>query len=336
MKTPTAITILGSGILAVAGVAIVRFAPGSASEATPKTGAAALLDAGQPIQPIAAGAALDPRRVSLGKKLFSDTRLSKDSTISCASCHDLSKGGADGRRVSIGVDGLPGQVNAPTVLNASLNFKQFWDGRADTLEDQIEGPVTHPSEMGSTWPDIVGRLEADAEYVRAFRATYADGITRDNIKNAIATFERSLITPNSRFDRYLKGDQSALTAVERQGYELFLELGCTTCHQGENVGGSSFQTFGVVGNYFAERGSVATADLGRFNVTGKERDKFKFKVPTLRNIARTGPYFHDGSVATLEDAVRIMARYQLGLQLTENEVGAIVAFLHTLDGHYKP
>lgn len=288
-----------------------------------------------PIQPLPAGVPLDKRKVALGKRLFHETRLSKDGTISCASCHDLTQGGADSRRVSTGVGGAQGDVNTPTVFNSALNFKQFWDGRADTLEQQIDGPIMHPKEMGSTWPDIVEKLQADPSYVSAAGAIYSDGITPDNVRDSIATFERSLSTPNSRFDRYLQGEVAALSESERAGYALFQEIGCITCHQGANLGGNTFQTFGLVHNYFADRGEITKADLGRFNVTGKERDKFKFKVPTLRNISKTAPYFHDGSAATLEDAVQVMTRYQLGHDLEADEVASIVGFLRTLDGEYE-
>jgi cytochrome c peroxidase len=288
-----------------------------------------------PIQPLPEGSPLDARKVALGKRLFNDTLLSKDGSISCASCHDLSHGGADSRKVSIGVDGAQGEINAPTVFNSSLNFKQFWDGRADTLEQQIDGPVNHPKEMASTWADVVAKLGANASYSEAIRAIYTDGVSPENVRDAIATFERSLKTPNSRFDRFLEGDTTALDATERQGYELFGEIGCITCHQGANLGGNTFQTFGLAHNYFEDRGGITKADLGRFNVTGKERDKFKFKVPTLRNIAETAPYFHDGSAATLNDAVQIMARYQLGHDLEQGEADQICAFLRTLTGDYR-
>lgn len=287
------------------------------------------------IQPLPPGAELDPKKVALGRKLFHETALSKDGTISCASCHDLNHGGADVKAKSLGVGGVEGDINTPTVFNAALNFKQFWDGRAETLEEQVNGPVNDPKEMASSWPEVVAKLARKPEYVELFDAIYGEKASQETISDAIATFERSLLTPNSRFDRFLEGDADALSAAESAGYALFQEIGCITCHQGANLGGNSFQTFGLVRNYFADRGDLTKADYGRFNVTGKERDKFKFKVPTLRNITKTAPYLHDGSAATLEDAVQVMARYQLGHDLEPEEVELIIGFLKTLDGEYE-
>lgn len=339
------------GILALAGVLVFQTqsspqAPdGSAisdsASDTPRTSASdprgassgvALLHAIQPLPP---GAALDPAKVALGRKLFHDAALSKDGTISCATCHDLNQGGADGKVKSLGVGGVEGDVNTPTVFNAALNFKQFWDGRAETLEEQVSGPLTNPKEMASNWPDVVAKLARKPQYVELFDAVYGAAPSQETITDAIATFERSLLTPNSRFDRFLEGDSNALTEAEKDGYELFGEIGCITCHQGANLGGNSFQTFGLVRNYFTDRGELTKADYGRFNVTGKERDKFKFKVPTLRNITKTAPYLHDGSAATLVDAVQVMARYQLGHDLETQEVELILGFLKTLDGEYE-
>lgn len=341
MKKLPVLVAASAGTLLLAAVVLPRWprarvtpAPAAIAPASKEYAAAPRLDSGQPIQTIPTDLVFDPRRVALGRRLFDDSKLSSDGSVSCASCHDLSLGGADGRRVSTGVGGAQGTFNSPTVLNVGLNFAQFWDGRAATLEEQIEGPLTHPGEMGSTMPDVMQKLHADPSYVAQFAASYSDGLTQTNFKDAIATFERSLVTPNSRFDRFLKGDAAALTTLEQQGFELFREVGCTTCHQGANMGGNSFQRFGVASNYFEDRGAITTADLGRFNITRKERDKYKFKVPTLRNVAKTAPYFHDGSVETLNEAVAIMARYQLGLPLDEREVALIVAFLRTLDGEY--
>ncbi len=284
------------------------------------------------IRPIPAPENLDERVVELGRRLFHEARLSRDGTISCASCHDLAQGGDDGRRVSIGVGGAKGERNAPTVLNSSLNFRQFWDGRAVTLEEQAGGPLIHPDEMGSTWSDVIATLQSDTSYVAEFRELWPDGVTQANVRLAIATFERSLLTPGGRFDRFLGGEKDALTPVEKEGYELFLEVGCITCHQGVNVGGNLHQRFGQASNFFVDRGGATVSDLGRYNVTNESTDAFKFKVPTLRNVARTAPYFHDGSVPTLEQAVRIMAKYQLGDDLEESEIEKIAAFLRTLDG----
>lgn len=200
-----------------------------------------------------------------------------------------------------------------------------------SLEEQLDGPINHPDEMASSWELVVERLRGEASYVTEFATLYADGITEQTVRNALCEFERSLFTPNSRFDRFLAGEPNALTQVERDGWTLFQDIGCVTCHQGVNLGSNSFQPFGVMGNYFADR-QIANPDPGRFGVTGKERDRHRFKVPTLRNVARTAPYFHDGSTASLDNAVRIMARYQLGFDLEPDEVTKIVAFLKTLDG----
>jgi cytochrome c peroxidase len=289
----------------------------------------------EPIYAIPQRMELDARKVALGQRLFHETRLSGDNTIACASCHDLSKAGTDQLPRSIGIDGRLGTVNAPTVFNSGFNFKQFWDGRADTLEAQIDGPIHAPKEMRSNWPDILRKLEQDPSYVAAFASLYGRGIRPVHVKDAIATFERSLLTPNSRFDKFLRGDGAAITAEEQEGYLLFKSLGCVACHQGVSVGGNMFQTFGVMADYFAERGGPTAADLGRFNVTGREQDRYRFKVPSLRNVDRTAPYFHDGSATTLEQAVAIMARYQLGRTLASADVDRIVKFLRTLTGEYN-
>ncbi|MDR2189588.1 MAG: cytochrome-c peroxidase [Azonexus sp.] len=285
----------------------------------------------QPILPLEPLAGLDPERVALGERLFHDARLSADMTVSCASCHNLAAGGVDGRRFSIGVGGAVGEINAPTVLNSAYNLAQFWDGRAATLEAQAVGPIENPIEMAATLPQIVDRLAQDSDLVDRFNRLYADGLTADNLLNAIATFERSLVTVNSPFDRYLRGDSEALTAREVDGYRRFLALGCVSCHQGRLVGGNMYQKVGVMADYFAGR-TVKHSDLGRFNVTGDEADRYVFKVPSLRNVALTAPYLHDGSAATLEDAVRAMGRYQLGRRLSDDDVEAIAAFLKTLTG----
>jgi cytochrome c peroxidase len=290
------------------------------------------LESDEPIQPIEALTGLDPRKIELGRELFDDTRLSHNNQLSCATCHVLKKGGADGRRRSIGIYGAVGVINAPSVLNSGFNFSQFWDGRAETLEQQAGEPIQSKTEMGSTWPEVVDKLQGSSDYVRAFRRIYNDGIKSDHIKDSIAEFERSLSTPDSRFDRYLRHDSGALTAREQQGYKLFKSFGCASCHQGANVGGNMYQKLGVMASYFTDRGDITRADFGRFNVTGNPLDRYMFKVPSLRNVELTAPYFHDGSAATLADAVGMMARYQIGQPLTGAEVELIVEFLKTLTG----
>jgi cytochrome c peroxidase len=289
----------------------------------------------EPIRPIPLTVKVDARKVALGDKLFHDPRLSKDNTVSCASCHDLGKGGTDQLVRPVGIKGAEGFINTPTVFNSALNFKQFWDGRAETLEEQVDGPVLAPVELGATWEEVIAKLRLLPEYATVFKAVYPDGLQRKNVRNAIAEFERSLLTPNSRFDQYLRGDETAITEDEKEGYRKFKSYGCISCHQGVNVGGNMFQPFGVMGDYFGDRGNITKADLGRFNVTGEEDDRHRFKVPGLRNIALTAPYFHDGSANTLEEAVRVMAKYQLGRELPPKDLEQVVQFLKSLTGEYK-
>lgn len=289
----------------------------------------------EPITALPTSVDLDQRKVSLGQRLFNDAQLSRDNSISCASCHALDKGGTDRLTHSVGIGNQSGSINAPTVFNSSFNFRQFWDGRAQSLEEQVDGPTHDPVEMASNWLQIVEKLSKSDSYVRDFRASYSDGIQSANVRDAIANFERSLITPNSRFDRYLRGESNALSSQELDGYRLFKDYGCASCHQGINAGGNLFEKFGVMGDYFAKRGHVTRADLGRFNLTKLEADRYVFKVPSLRNVALTPPYFHDGSVERLEDAVTIMSAYQLGRPLTTIETEAIVKFLRTLSGEYQ-
>jgi cytochrome c peroxidase len=288
----------------------------------------------EPIAPLPDYPDLDPRKVALGEQLFHDTRLSADDTLSCASCHDMDKGGVDRVAHSRGIGGAAGNLNAPTVFNSGFNFRQFWDGRAASLEEQAAGPVHNPIEMGSSWPQVLDKLKRDKHYLAAFAELYPDGLQSHNIQDAIAAFERSLVTP-SRFDRFLRGERGALDAVEQAGYLLFKNYGCTACHQGVNVGGNMYQSLGIFGDFFADRGKDAPEDQGRFNVTRREEDRHRFKVPSLRNVALTAPYFHDGSVAQLEEAIRIMGRYQLGRELGSDEVGRIAAFLKSLNGAYR-
>ena len=288
----------------------------------------------EPLRPIEE-IEVNPDKVTLGRALFHDPRLSEDNSTACVSCHDLANGGDDGLRVSVGVGGKLGAINSPTVFNAGLNFKQFWDGRAETLEQQIDGPVQSAVELGSLWPVVIAKLYAHESYPGRFNAIYPDGINRKNVKNALAEFMKSLTTPNSRFDQWLRGDDNALTALEEHGYNLFKHYGCVSCHQGANVGGNMFQVFGVLNNYFERRGNITDADLGRYNVTGEPADRHAFKVPSLRMAALTAPYLHDGSAATLRDAVDAMFEFQLGRTAPDEDKEAIVAFIKTLPGENK-
>jgi cytochrome c peroxidase len=287
-----------------------------------------------PIARVEPARGLDPAKVELGKRLFSDTRLSGDGKVACSTCHDLSAGGADHVPLSKGMSGQTASVNTPTVFNAALNFRQFWDGHASNLEDQVDGPLLNPREMGSSWAGALSAIERDDELSAAFAKAY-QGVNASNVRDAIATFERSLVTPDSPFDRFLAGDEAAIDDQVKRGYELFKSYGCSSCHQGRGVGGNMFQKLGVMADYFKDRGRETEADQGRFNVTHDEVDRHVFKVPSLRNVSRTAPYLHDGSVATLEEAVRVMARYQLGRDLVATDVTTIVAFLKSLTGKYE-
>ncbi|RZA07300.1 MAG: c-type cytochrome [Proteobacteria bacterium] len=270
--------------------------------------------------------------VKLGALLFAEKRLSGNRQVACTSCHDFANGGDDGLPKSVGAGGMMG-TNAPTVYNSSLNFTQFWDGRSATLEDQVSIAVLSPVAMGGDWGVIVKALQSDPGYAEAFRKEFKEGITKETISRAIADFERTLITPNARFDKFLRGDALALSNREKEGYRKFKSYGCVACHQGMNVGGNMFQTMGVMGNFFKDRGlAELKPDFGRFNLTKQETDRHVFKVPSLRNVARTAPYFHDGSAPTLKGAVRTMAKYQLGRAISEEDAGLITEFLETLNG----
>jgi cytochrome c peroxidase len=289
----------------------------------------------EPIGPLVLEKNLDPRLVSLGDQLFHDPRLSQDDSVTCSSCHILSTGGTDQKRVSRGVGGRIGNIKAPTVYNSAYNFVQFWDGRAKTLEEQAAGPVHNPVEMSTNWQEVIYKLGQDPVMVERFAELFEDGITGNNIARAIAAFERTLVTLNSRFDRWLRGEDGVLTEQELRGYRLFKSYGCISCHQGVNVGGNMYGIMGVKGDYFKDRNSeISTPDLGRYNVTKQDQDKHYFKVPSLRLAAINPPYFHDGSELILNDAVRVMGRYQLGRELPEDDINAIVAFLYTLVGEH--
>ena len=300
-------------------------------------GLAAAEFANEPIRPIADSLPVDMHKVVLGDMLYHDTRFSADNSISCASCHGLNTGGVDNKRYSEGVGGQFGGVNAPTVYNAAYNFVQFWDGRANTLAEQAAGPPLNPVEMAChSFDEIIAKLQQDVNFTKAFTEVYPEGYSEKSITNAIEEFEKTLLTPNSRFDRYLKGEKSAINDTELTGYELFKKYDCATCHVGETLGGQSYELMGVKRDYFADRGSEMTEeDNGRFKQTKTDRDKHRFKVPGLRNIALTAPYFHDGRIKTMKDAVDYMAKYQVDAILSNEELGEIVAFLETLTGEYK-
>ncbi len=269
-----------------------------------------------------------PARIELGRKLYFEKKLSKDNTVSCNTCHmvDNFQGGVDNEPTSSGVGGKHGDRNSPTTLNAGFHFAQFWDGRAPSLKEQAKGPILNPVEMAMpNEAEVEKRLKTDPEYQKMFARAFPEApgkITYDNMAEAIAAFERTLVT-HDRFDDFQRGDDKALTAKELQGLNLVMTLGCTTCHVGPAIGGNSYQKVGLVHPY-------DTADIGRAKVTKEDSDKMKFKVPSLRNVALTRPYFHDGKISSLKEAVNKMAYHQLDKQLTEDEADSIIAFLHAL------
>ena len=282
----------------------------------------------EPIQPIVPAKITNQAKVELGKKLFFDPRLSRSGFISCNSCHNLSMGGSDNLPTSIGDRWQQGPINSPTVLNSSLNFVQFWDGRAKNLQEQAGGPIANPKEMAFSHDLALDVLNSIPQYRAEFAKVYGDKkLDIQLVTDAIAEFEKTLKTPNSRFDQWLKGNKKAITAEELKGYELFKTSGCVACHNGEAVGGNSFQKMGLFEAYKTDNPA-----LGRADVSKEDADRFNFKVPTLRNVELTYPYFHDGAASTLEEAVGIMGRLQLARKFTPEETAAIVAFLKTLTG----
>ncbi|MDD3007975.1 MAG: cytochrome-c peroxidase [Arcobacter sp.] len=281
----------------------------------------------EPITPIPLEVKVDIKKANLGKELFFDTILSKDDTISCHSCHLLTQGGDDNLQFSLGIENKIGNLNAPTVLNSTFNFVLFWNGRAKNLQEQALGPITNPIEMGHSFEELIKKLEK-TKYKDKFNSIYKDGITSFNITDAIAEYEKTLITPNAPFDRYLRGEKNAISKETKEGYELFKNQGCIACHHGINVGGNLYAKFGVISQ-------LQSDSKGRFEVTKNELDKYYFKVPTLRNIELTAPYLHDGRIDNLEEVVKFMAHYQLGKSLSQEDVNKIVLFLKSLTGEIK-
>lgn len=274
----------------------------------------------------------DPSRIALGQRLFHEPKLSEQANRSCASCHPLDRGGMDGKARAASTDGAAVLRNTPSLFNVGFNYFFNWDGVVTTLEAHTEKVMLNPNVMNAKWPQVIARLAGDADYVAAFARAYPDGLTPANVVDAVTSFERSLVTPNARFDRFLRGERTALNADEQQGYRLFNDLGCAACHQGINLGGNLFQKFGVFGTPSSE---VDLADAGRYLVTGNPRDRGVFRVPSLRNVAATAPYFHDGRAADLETAVGTMAKYQLGKPLAARQRELLVKFLRSLTGEYR-
>ena len=281
------------------------------------------------ISPIPQSIPYDKAKATLGKKLFLDSSLSKDNTISCSSCHDLKNFGVDLKQVSTGVEGKLGSVNSPSVFNSVFNFVQFWNGRAKDLAEQAKGPFFNPVEMDLTPEILIEKVSANKEYVKEFKELFGE-LSVDTIALAIAEFEKTLITPNAPFDKWLRGDEKAISEQAKRGFEAFKSYGCIACHQGQNVGGNMYQKIGIFQDF-----ANTESSLGRFEQTHKEEDKMVFKVPSLRNVAKTPPYYHDGSIPTLDACVQFMAYYQLGKFLENNVVEDIVAFLESLTGEYN-
>lgn len=330
-----ALTIMAGLVISACGQKPAAEKPKASAEPTATTAAPAATPTAAPvavrdslIKPIPVPTVKEPEKVELGKKLWFDTRLSKSGALSCNSCHNLMSSGTDNLTSSIGHNWVEGPINSPSVYNSVFNIKQFWDGRADTLTAQAGGPIENPKEMASTHEHVVTVLNSIPQYQAEFKKAYnVDQISIDQVTDAIALFEETLVTPNSRFDKWLAGDDKALTDEEKKGYELFNSAGCIGCHNGPSVGGTSFQKFGVYGKYLTKNGAT-----GRAGVTKNPDEMMVFKVPNLRNVELTYPYFHDGAVNSLPEAVNIMAKVQLNKTFTPEENAQIVAFLKSLTG----
>ena len=293
--------------------------------------------ANEPVWPIPEKIDVDLRKAKLGSILYHHKALSGDESVSCATCHPLDNAGVDALQTSTGIRKQKGDINAPTVYNAVFNVKQFWDGRAKNLEEQAGGPPMNSVEMdGGSWDAIAKRLSKDTSFAKDFKQVYPQGFTKETITDAIAQFEKTLITPDSPFDKYLKGDESAISEEAKKGYEIFKSANCSVCHAGQNLGGQTFEYMGLVDNYFQNRGNVGKInDNGLVSYTKDIRDTHKFKTPTLRNVAQTAPYFHDGSTKELDKAVDIMAKYQTGVKLTDEDKKNLVKFLESLSGTWQ-
>lgn len=289
----------------------------------------------EPILPLPLAVGLDPAKVRLGERLFHEVRLSHTHRLACATCHRLTASGADGQPRSLGSDGNPLDYNTPTVFNVALNFRFNWRGTFRTLEEQTAALLLNPRVMAAGWPELLATLRDDPVYREAFAASYPAGLEPAAVLDALVTFERSLLTPDARFDQYLRGRPEATTAEEQRGYQLFKSHGCVACHQGANVGGNLLQQLGIFQNYSPHRAGATATAPGRATLPSDARDRWMFRVSSLRNVAVTAPYFHDGGVPTLERAVAVMARTQLGRTLPDAEIDLIVRFLQTLTGEYQ-
>ncbi len=303
------------------------------ADSAPSTSPIAFFDT-EPILPIPPATGLDAAKIALGQRLFHDVRLSQHQARSCATCHRVDHGGDDGRPRSLAAGDRLYPRNTPTIFNVALNTRYNWDGNQRTLEATSEAALLSPDKMAANWSGLLAKLKSTADDVAAFKAIYREEPSREHVLDALVAYQRSLLTPNSRFDQYLRGRRDALTEAEKQGYQLFKAYGCAACHQGVNAGGNMFQKFGIVPTDKPPRDHDAD-DPGRFAITGMARDQRVFRVPSLRNVGVTAPYYHDGRVDTLAGAVDLMARRQLGKVLVSKEVELIVQFLHTLTGTYQ-
>lgn len=294
----------------------------------------------QPFSPLPPRASLrlDPKRVALGRRLFGDPILSGDGAVSCLSCHEREKGLSNGARVAELPVRDAGVVNVPSLYNIAYNFRYNWDGRFSTLEGQLDALIEKRGVMSSSWVEVVERLKGREDYVQQFRQAFPEGVTSESVRTSLVDYMTSLTTPGARFDQWLQGDEKALNEEERKGYRLFNSYGCSSCHQGRNIGGNMVQQFGIIqegiiAEYFKKRGGdIRPADRGYGNFTGQKEDDYFFRVPSLRNVAETPPYFHDGGAATLGEAIRVMGRVQLGRDFEPWELRQIEAFLRTLTG----
>lgn len=287
----------------------------------------------EPISPLPLSVAEDRAKVQLGERLFQDTQLSHDRSRSCATCHPLDAGGMDGAPRARALDNVKVLRNTPTIFNLRYDLFFNWDGATESLPVHDEKVLLSPALMNTTWPELLGRLRPDADYASGFARAYPTGITRESVLDALATYERTLTTPYARFDRFLAGERTAISPGEQQGYQLFKSYGCVACHQGINIGGNLLQVFGVF-DYPDLGPDCKDSDQGRYTITKDEADRRVFRVPSLRNVAVTAPYFHNGCAATLAVAVNTMARVQLGRSIRPQDVRLIIGFLNTLTGDY--
>jgi cytochrome c peroxidase len=295
----------------------------------------AISQAREPIEPLPLALPVDPARAELGRQLFHDPRLSRGKDRSCATCHPLDSNGMDGKPRASAYRNSRVLRNTPTIFNVGFDLFFTWDGKFETLSDLNDKVLQDAALMDMTWPELLSELNSDPKYVVRFKAIYREGVSRKTVLDALESFETSLVTPNARFDRFLRGEHDALSGDEAEGYQLFKSYGCVACHQGINVGGNLFQTFGVFSNMVPAPPSPVYPDPGRFALTNDDRDRGVFRVPSLRNVAVTAPYFHDGRAEKLDEAVDTMARAQLGRVLTAREVHLIVQFLGSLTGEFQ-